>query len=177
MALDPALPGVPHREVWLAEWTPRWAALFVEEAERLASALGPLAVAIEHYGSTSVPGLRAKPILDILVGAAGALAPRPFVSALAPLGYEYAPRAGVAHHLVFGKGIARTHLVHVVRHGGPEWRRALRFRDALRTDPGLAAAYAALKERLAARYRTDRAGYTDGKDNFIRQALGESSAP
>ena len=105
--------------------------------------------------------------------------PRPprFVAALAPLGYEYAPWAGVPGHLVFGKGAERTHLVHVVRHDGPEWHRALRFRDLLRTDPELAGAYGTLKEDLAARYPTNRPRYTDGKEDFIRHALGEPPAP
>jgi GrpB-like predicted nucleotidyltransferase (UPF0157 family) len=65
---DPALPGLTHGTVQLANWTPRWAELFTEEAVRLRVALGDLALAIEHYGSTSVPGLVAKPLLDILVG-------------------------------------------------------------------------------------------------------------
>src|SRR5512141_2627147 len=170
---DPALPGMPHGQVWLAAWTPRWAVLFADEAERMAATLGPLAAAIEHFGSTSVPGLPAKPILDILVGTTAPLEPPPFVEALAPLGYEYAPSAGVPGHLVFGKGVARTHLVHVVRHEGPEWRRALRFRNLLSADPALAGGYAALKEQLAAEYATNRARYTEAKDSFIRRALGE----
>jgi GrpB-like predicted nucleotidyltransferase (UPF0157 family) len=65
---DPALPGLAHRTVQLTDWTPRWTELFAEEAARLRVALRDLAVAIEHYGSTSVPGLVAKPLLDILVG-------------------------------------------------------------------------------------------------------------
>ena len=65
---DPVLPGLAHGTVQLAEWTPRWTELFAEEAARLRAALGDLAVAIEHYGSTSVPGLVAKPLLDILIG-------------------------------------------------------------------------------------------------------------
>src|SRR4029079_9203276 len=134
---DPALPGVPRGVVWLAEPTARWAELFAEEAVRLRAALGPLAVDVEEYGSTSVPDLRAKPILDILVGARDPVEPGPFVTALAPLGYEYVPKAGVPDHLVFGCGVARTRLVHVVAHDSDVWRRALRFRDSLRADASL----------------------------------------
>lgn len=170
---DPALPGVPRGAVWLAEPTTRWAELFAEEAARLRSALGPLAIDVQHYGSTSVPGLRAKPILDILVGTREPVEPGPFVTALAPLGYEYVPRAGVPDHLVFGCGVARTRLVHVVAYDSDVWRRAIRFRDRLRADAPLAAAYERLKLGLAAEYPADRARYTAGKETFILQTLGE----
>ena len=166
--------GLAHGRVRLAAPTPRWAALFADEAERLRGALGALATAVEHYGSASVAGLPAKPILDILVGTAALDEPGEFARLLAPLGYEYAPGAGVPGHLVFGKGAPRTHLVHVVRHGDPEWTSALRFRDALRADPRLAAEYAALKSELAARYPERRAEYTDAKAAFILRVLGEA---
>jgi GrpB-like predicted nucleotidyltransferase (UPF0157 family) len=171
---DPALPGVIHGTVRLHEWTPRWAELFEVEASRLRRALGRLAVAIEHYGSTSVPGLAAKPILDILVGGPDATDPAPYLAALVPLGYDYAAHAGVPDHLVFGLGTARTHLVHVVRHGGAAWRRALAFRDALRADAGLREEYAALKRRLAERHSGERSRYTEAKGEFIERVLATS---
>ena len=175
MANDPALPGLPHGTVQLTEWTPRWAELFTEEAARLEVALGRLAVAIEHYGSTSVPGLSSKPLLDILVGGPQAADAAPYITALAPLGYDYAAHAGVPEHLVFGRGRARTHLVHVVRHGGPAWIRALAFRDALRADDRLRDSYAALKRELAGRHGADRSRYTDEKSAFIQQVLAKRS--
>jgi GrpB-like predicted nucleotidyltransferase (UPF0157 family) len=168
---QPALPGVTRGRVVLADYTPRWARLFEEEAERLRAALGPLARGIEHYGSTSVPGLVAKPILDVLVGADAPDDPALFVAALAPLGYEHASWAGVPGHHVFGRGERRTHLVHVVRYGGEEWRAALRFRDALRADPALAAEYARLKRGLAERFPDDRASYTEAKTGFVRRVV------
>jgi GrpB-like predicted nucleotidyltransferase (UPF0157 family) len=173
---DDAVPGLPHAVVQLSDWTPRWQTLFEEEAVRLRRALGPLALGLEHYGSTSVPELVAKPILDILVGGPSPLEAGPYVAALEPLGYEFAPAAGVPEHLVFGRGRARTHLVHIVEHGGPAWERALRFRDLLRADRGLAAAYAELKIALADRYPGDRASYTAAKAAFIEQALEGGAA-
>jgi GrpB-like predicted nucleotidyltransferase (UPF0157 family) len=170
---DPALPGLAQGTVQLAEWTPRWAELFAEEAARLRAALGDLAVGIEHYGSTSVPGLLAKPLLDILVGGPEATDAAPYVAALAPLGYDYSPRAGVPDHLVFGRGRARTHLVHVVRHGGEAWHRALAFRDALRADPALRDSYAALKRELARRHGGERNQYTAAKSAFVERVLAE----
>ena len=168
---DPTLPGLAHGSVQLAEWTPRWAELFSAEASRMRVALGDLTVAIEHYGSTSVPGLVAKPILDILVGGPEATDPSPYIDALTPLGYDYAEQAGVPDHLVFGRGSARTHLVHVVRYGGDAWRRALAFRDALRRDAGLRDAYAALKRELAGRHGAERSRYTAEKSVFIERVL------
>jgi GrpB-like predicted nucleotidyltransferase (UPF0157 family) len=156
---DQALPGVPHGHVVLADWTPQWADLFTQEAARLRPALGPLALAIEHYGSTSVGG---KDATD----------PAPYVAALAPLGYEYAPWAGVPEHLVFGLGFDRTHLVHVVLFEGRAWRQALHFRNALRADPSLRAEYGALKERLARERPTERARYTEEKAAFVGRVIG-----
>jgi GrpB-like predicted nucleotidyltransferase (UPF0157 family) len=173
---DDALPGLPSGMVRLIAWTPRWLTLFEEEAVRLQTALGHRALGLEHYGSTSVPGLPAKPILDILVGVRPPLEPAPYVDALATLGYEYAPLAGVPEHVVFGRGRARTHLVHIVEHGGPAWHRGLRFRDALRADAALRVAYAELKTSLAFEYSADRASYTAEKAAFIEHVLADVSA-
>jgi GrpB-like predicted nucleotidyltransferase (UPF0157 family) len=175
LARDPALPGLPHGIVQLADWNPRWAELYAVEASRLRNALGSLALGIEHYGSTSVPGLVAKPILDILVGAPETTDPAPYVAALAPLDYVYAVHAGVPDHLVFGRGVARTHLVHVVRHGGDAWTRALAFRDALRADSVLRDRYASLKRELVQRYRDDRSRYTAAKGAFIERVLRDAA--
>jgi GrpB-like predicted nucleotidyltransferase (UPF0157 family) len=100
----------------------------------------------------------------------------PYVDALAPLGYQYVPSAGVPEHLVFGRDRLRTHLVHVVEHGGSAWQRGLRFRDALRADAALAAAYTELKTALAVNHSTDRATYTAGKAAFIESVLATGGA-
>jgi GrpB-like predicted nucleotidyltransferase (UPF0157 family) len=171
---DPALPGLAHGVVELAEWTPRWGELFVAEADRLRSALGDLAVAIEHYGSTSIPGLPAKPILDILVGGPDASDPAPYIVTLAHLGYDFAAHAGVPDHLVFGRGSARTHLVHVVRYGGSAWQQGLAFRDALRQDVALRDAYGALKLNLARQHGDDRSRYTAAKSAFVERVLSDA---
>jgi GrpB-like predicted nucleotidyltransferase (UPF0157 family) len=177
---EPAL-GLARRQVWLAEPTAGWAALFAgefaAEAARLARALAPCSpVAIEHCGSTAVPDVPAKPILDILVGVPAAPDVPALARALAPLGYEHAPDA-VPGHEVFGKGDPRTHLLHVAPVGGPAWRRMLRFRDALRADPALAAEYGALKRALAARFPADRPAYTAAKGEFIARVLGRPQTP
>ena len=173
---DPSL-GLARGQVRLVESTPRWAALYTEEAARLARALTAYGPVLAHCGSTSVPGLPAKPILDLLVGVPAPLDVAALARALAPLGYEHAPWAGVPGHEVFGRGQPRTHLLHVVPAGGPAWARMLRFRDALRADGALAAEYAALKRALSARYPEDRASYTEAKGAFIARVLAATDAP
>jgi GrpB-like predicted nucleotidyltransferase (UPF0157 family) len=168
--------GLVRGEVRLAEHTPRWAALYADEAARLGHALGAYASSIEHCGSTSIPGMPAKPILDILVGVPAPVDVPGLAAALTPLQYEHAPWAGVPGHEVFGKGQLRTHLLHVVPAGGAAWERMLRFRDALRADPGIAAEYAALKRALATRYPADRAAYTDRKGAFVARVLSSLSS-
>jgi uncharacterized protein (TIGR02246 family) len=118
-----------------------------------------------------VPGLVSKPILDILVGGPGERDAALYIAALAPLGYEYAPNAGVPHHLLFGRGTARTHLVHVARYGSEAWHRALAFRDALRADAALRKAYASLKRELAEQFTSERNRYTAAKGAFIENVL------
>lgn len=158
-------------QVKLVEPTSRWAALFEEEACRLRAALGRFGAVVEHCGSTSIPGIPAKPILDILIGAPEPLDVASVRTELAPLGYEHATWAGVPGHEVFGKGDPRTHLIHLVPLNGPAWDRMLRFRDALRRDASLARQYGELKRQLAARYPDKRSAYTDGKADMIQRVL------
>jgi GrpB-like predicted nucleotidyltransferase (UPF0157 family) len=153
----------------LVEHNPLWARAFAEEAARLAAALGPAALAIEHYGSTAVPGLRAKPILDLQVGVALIGHGLAFVEPMAALGYDYAGSQGIPDHHIFGRGVARTHLVHVVIYGSEPWARTLRFRDRLRADAALRMAYETLKTGLADA-ALSRAAYTAGKTEFIEAA-------
>lgn len=134
---------------------------------RLRGAIGPLVAGIEHFGSTAIPGLKAKPILDILVGLRrfedGVL----LVAPLGTLGYDYVGTDMVPNDHLFGQGEARTVLLHAVEHGGHHWTRNLRFRDRLRAEPALAASYEQLKLDLATRFADSRADYTTAKRAFI----------
>ena len=162
--------GLKHGLNLLVDYDPRWPGAYAAEKERILAALGDLVVAIEHYGSTSIPGLRAKPIIDILVGIP---TQAQWVACKAPLealGYDYAEHAGVPDHFIFGRGrdrSERTHLVHVIEYGSTTWRDSLAFRDALRADPVLAAQYQALKEQAIAQVPEGRAAYTDLKGSFV----------
>jgi GrpB-like predicted nucleotidyltransferase (UPF0157 family) len=152
----------------LVEYNSSWPLAFSEEAARIKTTLGDRALAIEHYGSTSVPGLRAKPIIDIQIGVADIRDGLGFIEPMAGLGYDYAGDQGILEHHVFGRGKARTHLAHVVVYGGEQWYRSLRFRDRLRSEPDVRAAYEALKLKLAAS-AVSRGDYTEGKSAFVER--------
>ncbi len=150
----------------LVDYNPLWPQAFAEEAARIRAALGDAALGLEHVGSTAVPGLRSKPIIDLQVGVADIRDGLEFIGPMARLGYDYAGNQGIPDHHIFGRGVARTHLVHVVEAESDGWRRTLRFRDRLRADPEVRAAYQQLKSELAASART-RAEYTAGKAAFV----------
>lgn len=117
-----------------------------------------------------MPGLRAKPILDILVGIQTLenwVLCKPF---LERLGYDYAEGAGVPGHYIFGKGRPRTHLVHIVEYQGRSWKENLLFRDELRKNSVLRAAYLAVKEDAVRRAPEGRSKYNEAKGPFITRA-------
>ena len=169
--MPPSQVEEPARVV-IVEYDPSWPERFEEEGARIRGVVGPLAVGLEHIGSTAVPGLAAKPILDILLGIPSLERAADLVDPLASLGYEYVPEyeVEIPERRYFRKGPsgARTHHVHAVEHGGRFWDRHLLFRDFLRTHPRRAAEYATLKRGLAERYGRDREGYTEAKSDFIR---------
>ncbi len=174
MSKSRILPGLPPGSVVLADHNPRWAELYEEEAARIREALGPVVLAMEHYGSTSIPGIKAKPIIDILVGVASLDDALNHIAAMSAIGYDYAADAGVPMHHIFGKGVARTHLVHFVEYDSYRWHEAVRFRDRLRAEPDEAAAYERLKTELAAMHPNDRAAYTEGKTTFVERVQAPS---
>ncbi|HTN49183.1 MAG TPA: GrpB family protein [Burkholderiaceae bacterium] len=158
-----------------------WPARFRIEGQLIRIALSDLDPSIEHIGSTSVPGLAAKPIIDIVVGVRSLEAFERHYDRLTAYGYEYIPEyERVLPDRRFFKRVVRgvrTHHVHVVEVDGLYWRRYLRFRDHLRADGFLASRYAELKRRLAARFRFDRDAYTNGKSSFVEAVIALPAAP
>jgi GrpB-like predicted nucleotidyltransferase (UPF0157 family) len=152
---------------------PEWPAGFKREQEALADAVGEWIVGgIHHVGSTAVPDLDAKPIIDILAGVQDLESARECFEPLAALGYLYAPYLPEEMHWFCKPDPARrTHHLHLVPVDSQRFRDELAFRDRLRADPRLAADYLTLKRRLAERHRDDREAYTDAKGAFIRKAL------
>jgi GrpB-like predicted nucleotidyltransferase (UPF0157 family) len=156
-----------------------WPRMFEAERAALAETFRSPAFRIEHVGSTAVPGIPAKPIVDILVGARSLAAIEARIPAMETLDYQYVPEheAVLPQRRFFGKpkvGLRQFH-VHAVEIDSRFWVEHLLFRDALRADRGLAAEYGALKIRLAARFGGDREAYTDAKAPFIRTVLQNAS--
>ena len=167
--------GLESGTVRVVPYDPEWPKLFQAESARLAVALGPLEVRLEHAGSTAVPGLLAKPVLDILAGYTDEAQRAPLVSALQRAGYEHRGPQGIPEREFFRRGEPRSYHVHLTQVGSLFWQGHLAFRDRLREDPGLRDAYAALKARLAAEHPRDREAYIDGKTDFVRGVLGASA--
>lgn len=169
-------------EIEIVDYDPRWPELFDEEAKRLRATLDPaLILGLEHFGSTAVPDLSAKPIIDILIAVQSlADAQASLVEGLRKLGYVWWAENPKADRMFFVKGMPpfgprRTHHVHVTEIHGEMWRR-LAFRDWLRAHPQEARSYGQLKRRLAAEHPTDREAYTDAKsvwiESVMRKAIG-----
>jgi len=157
----------------LVAYDPIWPRMFEAEAERIEAACAGLPIRLEHIGSTSVPGMSAKPIIDILAGRPPRSRPASYVAAIRQLGYEHMGAHGVPGRDYFRRGSPRSHHVHCVSWSSTVWAEHLRFRDLLRSDPTVARDYDAVKRDLAIAYANDRRAYSDGKGPFIRATLRE----
>ena len=163
-------------DIRIVEYDPAWPARAAEEIKRIAAALGPRAMRIEHIGSTSVPGLAAKPILDFLVSVPEL--DRAYVEPLEALGYRFTPFADSPERHFFGRPPERprTHHVHVVAAGGEEEHRHLAFRGYLRSHPDAAREYAEAKRVAAAAHPTDIFAYMDAKAGVVERIEAQALA-
>ena len=157
----------------ISPYDPSWPIMFEVETQTLERILTPWIVGpIEHVGSTAVPGLAAKPVIDIMVAVATLAASRPAISAAAEAEYMYWPhRADVMHWFCKPSAVRRTHHLHLIPYGSELWQARLGFRDALRADSDLAKEYAQLKYHLVAKHRYDREAYTESKTEFVQRVL------
>jgi GrpB-like predicted nucleotidyltransferase (UPF0157 family) len=162
--------------VILVPYEEAWPSLFEEERARIEDAIGPWVEEIEHIGSTAVPGLAAKPVIDIMVGVRGLEDSSALIGRLEAIGYEYVPEfeQQMPFRRYFRKlrGRRRTHQIHLVERSNAEWwDRHVLFRDHLRAHPEVAEGYARLKYEVSDRFREDRAAYTDAKTDFIAEVV------
>jgi GrpB-like predicted nucleotidyltransferase (UPF0157 family) len=166
--------------VVVVDYDEAWPGIFEALRVRVARGLGDLAIAVEHVGSTAIPGLAAKPIVDIDVVIASRDALPAAIAALRRLGYAYRGDQGVPGREAFEApaGVPPHHLF-VCTADSPELQCHLVFRDYLRRHDDAARAYEALKRELSERYRDDREAYTDGKGGFVAKTLtdAEDEAP
>jgi GrpB-like predicted nucleotidyltransferase (UPF0157 family) len=167
--------------VTIAEYNTRWPEMYASEKARIADAIGEWLVDIQHVGSTSVPGLAAKPVIDIMPGVRTLEDDKHFIPRMEAIGYEYVPvhEDDIPERRYFRRGHPRMFHVHITEHGGDFWTKHIAFRDHLREHPEAAEEYAALKHKLAAEHGDDRIGYVNAKTEFITrivgQALGETA--
>lgn len=178
MTNDDSLTRAIAQEVRISAHDPLWAARFVTERNRLLELLPGQIIAIEHIGSTAVPFLAAKPVIDMLVGVASIEEADALVEPLCANSYatsaEFNATLMDRRWLMRHASGRRTHHLHLAVFGGSLWVRWLRFRDLLRADAILAARYEHLKRSHAERYRQDREAYTQAKTSFINEVLGNS---
>ncbi len=161
--------GTPGRHIEIADYDPGWPRAFERESAIILEACRPQVAEVHHVGSTSVPGLAAKPILDMLPVASGPAEALAAVPRMEALGYRHRGEYGIPGRSYFEKAVdGRTVAhAHMFPAGHPEIRRHLLFRDHLRTHPEAARAYERLKRALAVEHRDDREAYADAKDAFI----------
>jgi GrpB-like predicted nucleotidyltransferase (UPF0157 family) len=170
-----------YASIEIVRYDPGWPEEFARERARIAHALGALAIRIDHHGSTAVPGLAAKPIVDIQIAVERLQPMTPYAAPLAALGYLHVPHSDDERCLFLHRPAnwPHTHHVHVVVAGGEEERRTLAFRDALRADAGLRRDYEVLKRDLA-RFGGDsdasREAYAVAKTEFVERVLRSAAS-
>jgi GrpB-like predicted nucleotidyltransferase (UPF0157 family) len=176
---DEGLADAIVEPVLLEPFNPAWSEQFANERDRLLDLLPGRFAAIEHFGSTAVPGLLAKPVIDILTGLSALDDADPLIAPLTVLGYHYPVEFNSTlsdrRWLMRQHRGRRTHHLHLVVFGGPVWLRELHFRDLLRSNRVVAGRYAALKTELATTYSGDREAYTRAKGAFIASILGAAA--
>jgi len=157
------------RQVIVIPHDPFWCKQYAEEAARLTAVFHAILIGIHHIGSTAVPGIKAKPIIDILLEVTTLTAVDCLIQPMNALGYISKGENGIPGRHYFRKGSDEhhTHHVHVYAQNHPEIARYLNFRDYLRHHPADAEAYSQLKEQLAQQYSADPAAYTDSKTTFV----------
>jgi GrpB-like predicted nucleotidyltransferase (UPF0157 family) len=163
--------GVAEGKVRLVPHNPLWQTYFDAESQNLYAALAPYIKEIRHIGSTAIPGIYAKPILDIMVGLIDIADVRHCEAPLAALGYTYEGEQEIAGWHFFRKktGKMTTHHLHVVQWNGAYWLDHILFHRYLFQHPEVAEAYERLKLTLAKKYATDRAAYTQDKTDFVNK--------
>ncbi len=171
--------GLPPDRVTLLDHDPDWAAAFERDAHEIRAALEGILLDVQHIGSTAVPGLPAKPILDIAIALSRAEDGTRCVEPLAALGYGYVGDTGAFGGHLFQRVAERdgetvtTHHLHAVARDDPQWIGYLTLRDHLRSSPAARDAYRARKLDLAARHPDDRQAYLEGKTRVILELIAE----
>jgi len=166
--------GLQRGTVKLVPYDPEWAVIFMEERQRIFESLGDAALGVEHIGSTAIPGMDAKPILDLMVAISTVDDYEQYVVPLEKLGYVFRrDMRNDQEHVLFVKGPEekRTHYLKLTTLNSDFWREHLLFRDFLRLHPERAESYRRLKHALLEEYAGERAEYTKEKSGFIKETI------
>lgn len=157
-------------KVMVVPYSPDWSRQFIKEKQLLTAVLDGQVIAIDHIGSTSIPGIYAKPTIDILIAVKDIRVVDEFNPAMQELGYEAKGEFGIPERRFFMKNIdeQRTHNVHIFQIGNSQLARHISFRDYLIVHPIDADKYSELKIKLAKKFADDRDAYQNGKDEFIK---------
>ena len=170
--------GLKRHIVRVVNYNPSWADLAARACRRILEVGADLIVDVQHVGSTSVPGLPAKPILDLAAAVSSLNVIPELIKKLTVLGYIYRGDGHSAGGHLFvweSKPDVRTIHLHIVKIDDVQWTNYLRFRDILRQKLGVRKRYAALKQELSKRFPNDRKLYTNSKQDFIRGILSEKA--
>ena len=163
--------GLEEGQVKLHSYTAEWKRLFEAEKAQLEAVIGAYILDIQHIGSTSIPGLAAKPIIDLGVGVKGFEDAAICIEPLEQLGYEYKGEMGIPGRHFICKGKPTTHHLHINEVTSLDWQQTILFRDYLLSHPDLAQEYAVLKMGLAQKFPADREAYLAGKASLIERVL------
>ncbi len=168
--------GLKRGTVKLLPFNKNWAKSFEKEKKHLTSKLKDLVVDIQHIGSTSIPGMTAKPIVDIAIGVKTMKGSKKFIKILESAGYKFINHFGNLNtHLFFVKGEEsnRTHYIHLIKYQGKIWQHNMFFRDYLSKNKSAAKKYINLKQKLAVQFVDKRKLYTAAKGNFIKDIFAK----
>ena len=164
--------------VIIVKYNPEWPELFREERKRILAKVGELGIQVEHIGGTAVPGLGAKPIIDIMIGIDDVIDVNKCIALLEEIDYTIMIKSieGLSERKVLDKSIngMKIHL-YLVEVNTENWKKNILFREYLRTHPETAQEYNNLKMELAKKYKNDQIAYTEGKAKFIKKVQSKAS--
>lgn len=158
------------RRIEVVSYNSNWKEMYKEESEKIKNILNDIIIDIHHIGSTAIPGIKAKPVIDILVEVKNIEEVDQYNHKMKELGYETMGEHGIPKRRFFRKGgNNRTHHIHIFQTGNEEIDRHINFKEYLVAHPDKAREYSELKEKLANKYNYDAENYTNGKGDFIKK--------
>jgi len=164
--------GLEHGVNRLVPYSSDWPVQYESESQRIRDVCGEVLLAIEHVGSTSIPNLVAKPIVDMVLGVATLEDAEKLIPSMESIGYDYPGDIGIPDDRIFGRDPGfRKFLVHVVVFESDRWNRYINFRDVLREDVNISAEYGQLKSKIVEEHPEGRGKYTELKSGFISSVL------